>query len=245
MRMSDRESRLFTRAATASMSGHYGEVSIVVERDLIRTVLFTILLGGLACLVGYFSISVAKGEGRSIFQLTAACAGLLACGAVASRSRRWLRSLLLLGSLCVFALLVDQLVYYRWHKRVDGLVTTLQQSVESGLPIFPDRMNVRPTSFLIDPDQEVLLTFEPPVLAWTYHLEAASSLGRTLIHGWYGLLSTVARGRRLDGVARTIVQPHEAYSIGVKSDERTLVCQDGEKGHWTLSIETRLGDRPL
>jgi len=236
---------MFTRAATASMSGREEEVSIVVERDLLRTVLFTILLGALVSLVGYFSVSVAKGEGRSIFLLTATLAALLACGSVASRSRRWLRFVLVLGSLCAFALLVDQLVYYRWHKQVDGLVTTLQQSVESGLPIFPNRMKVRPTSFLIDPDQEVLLTFEPPALAWTYHLESASSLGHTLIGGWYGILSMVARGRNLDGVARTIVQPHAAYSIGVKSDERTLACQEGEKGHWTLSIETRLGDRPL
>jgi len=239
------DSRLLTRAATATMSGHDGEVSIVVERDLVRTVLFTILLGGLACLVGYFSVAVARGEGRSIFLLTATFAALLTCGALASRSRRWLRFVLALGSLCVLALLVDQIVYYRWHKQVHGLVTTLQQSVESGLPIFPDRMNVRPTSFLIDPDQEVLLTFEPPALAWTYHLESASSLGRRLIVGWYGVLSMVARGRNLDGVARTIVQPHKAYAIGVKSDQPTLACQEGEKGHWTLSIETRLGDRPL
>src|SRR5439155_14592547 len=149
MRMNDYESRMFTRAATASMSRHHDEeVNIVVERDLLRTVLFTILLGGLACLVGYFSLSVVKGEGRSIFLLTAAFAALLTCGALASRSRRWLRFVLALGSLCVFALLVDQLVYYRWHKQIHGLVTTLQQSVESGLPIFPNRMKLRPTSFL-------------------------------------------------------------------------------------------------
>ena len=77
--MNDYESRMLTRAATASMSGHGEEVSIVVERDLLRTVLFTILLGGLACLVGYFSVSVAKGEGRSIFLVTATFAALMTC----------------------------------------------------------------------------------------------------------------------------------------------------------------------
>src|SRR2546427_4290987 len=113
--------------ATASMSGHE-EVNIVVERDLLRTVLFTILLGGLACLVGYFSVSVAKGEGRSIFLVTATFAALLTCGAIASRSRRWLRFVLALGSLCVFALLVDQLVYFRWTKQVPGSLTLWHQS---------------------------------------------------------------------------------------------------------------------
>lgn len=233
------------RGAGESVRGQSETVSVFVEHDLIRTVLFTILLGGLATLAAYFAICIAQGEGRGIFELTATLAALLACGAVASRWRRWLRFVLVLGSLSVFALLVDQVVYYRWHKQVDEVVIALQQSIESGLPIFPNRVELRPTSFLIDPDQEVLLTFEPPTLAWTYRLDSGSSLGHTLVAGWYGILSRVARGRTLDSVGRTIVQPHEAYSISVKSDERTLACQKDAKGHWTLSIDARPGDRAL
>jgi len=239
------ESVMRSRGSAGFAPGHDDTVSIVVGSDLLRTALFTILLGGLASLLAYFSICVSAGEGRSIFQLTATLAAFLACGAAASRRRKWLRFVLVLGSLCAFALLVDQLVYYRWHKRVDGLVTSLQEGIESGAPVIPNPMKVRPTSFWIDPDQEVLLTFEPPVLAWTYHLDSASSLGHRLIAGWYGILSRVTRGRNLDRVARTIVHPHEAYSIGVKSDERTLACQEGGKGSWALSIDRRLGHRPL
>jgi hypothetical protein len=104
---------------------------------------------------------------------------------------------------------------------------------------------LRPTSFLIDPDHEVLLTFEPPMLAWTYRLDAASSLGHTLIAGGYGLLSKVTRDLTLDSVGRTLVQPHEAYSISVRSDAGPLACQKDPKGPWTLSIDRGLGDRPL
>jgi len=239
------ESLMRTRAPSGSVPEDDETAGIIVESDLVRTAVFTILLGALACLLGRFSITVAKGEGRSIFQLTATLAAFLACGAVASRQRWWLRPLLVFGSLCVLALLVDQLAYYHWHKRVDRFVTTLQQDIKSGSPVVSSPMKLRPTSFWIDPDQEVLLTFEPPFLAWTYQLNSASSLGHTLIAGWYRILSRVTRGLDLDSVGRALVHPHEAYTVGVKSGGKTLACQEGEKGYWTLSIGTRLGHRPL
>ena len=105
--------------------------------------------------------------------------------------------------------------------------------------------NPRPTSFWIDPDREILLKFEPPLLAWTYHLNSASPLAQTLVTGWYRCLSRVTRGRDLDSVVRTIVRPHEVYAVRVKSDERVPVCQGDETRHWTMSIETWRGDRTL
>jgi len=239
------ESYIGSRTPASPESEYPESLSVVVESDLLRTILFTILLGALASLMIYVSIGVAAGQGRSIFRLTATLAAFLACSAAASKRRRWLRFVLALGSLCAFALLVDQLVYYQWHERVDRFVNSLQQGIESGAPALPDVLTVRPTSFWIDPDQEVVLTFEPPLLAWTYPLSSVSPLGRTLISGWYRILSRVTRGRSLDGVARTIVHPHEAYSVGVRSDEKTLACQEAGVGHWTLSIDRRPGSRPL
>ena len=234
-----------SRAPAASEPEHPESLSVVVESDLLRTILFTILLGALVSLIVYVSIGVAAGQGRSVFRLIATVAAFLACGAVASRRRWWLRFLLALGSLCVFALLVDQLVYYRWHQRADSVVSSLRQGVESGAPVLSDPLTLRPTSFWIDPDQEVVLTFEPPLLAWTYQLNSASPLGHTLVTGWHRILSRVMRGRNPDRVARTLVHPHEAYSVGVKSGERTLACQEDGKGHWTFSIDGRPGYRPL
>ena len=162
------ESLVRTRGSSASTSEPDESVNIIVESDFLRTVLFTFLLGGLVCLLAYFTVHVARGEGRSIFYLTATLAGFLAAGALASRQRRVLRFALVVVSLCVFALLLDQVAYYRWHRRVDRLVATLQQEIESGSPVFPNRARVRPTSLRIEPDQEIHLTFEPPALAW-YH----------------------------------------------------------------------------
>jgi hypothetical protein len=239
------ESYLGSRSPAAPEQGYPESVSVIVGSDLLRTILFTILLGALASLLVYVSIGVAAGEGRGIFRFTATLAAFLACGAAASRRRRWLRFVLALGSLCVFALLVDQLVYYRWHIRADRFIASLQQGIESGSPAYPDPMQLRPTSFWVDPDQEVVLTFEPPLLAWTYRLDSASSLGHTLVAGWYRVLSRVTRGRSLDRVARALVRPHESYSVGVRSGGRTLACQEAGKGDWTLSIDSRHGSRPL
>ncbi len=128
---------------------------------------------------------------------------------------------------------------------VVDFVTTLQRGIESGSPALPNPMQVQPTSFRIGPDQEVLLIFEPPPLAWTYHLDSASSIGHTLVTGWYGFLSRAAQGRHLNSVARTIVQPHEVFSVGVKSGEKTLACQEGDTGRWTVSIDTRPGTQKM
>src|SRR5207249_3947798 len=102
-----------------SLSGFDESAGIAVEDDLLRTVLFTFLLGALAGLLGYFSYRVASGGGRSIFLVTATLAAMLGCGAVAYRRRMWLRFILALASVCAFALLVDQFVYYQWHQRID------------------------------------------------------------------------------------------------------------------------------
>jgi hypothetical protein len=238
------ESRWRPHPRGAAATGHEA-ASIIVGRDMLRTAFWTFLLGGIAAFLAYFSIGAVAGEGRSIFRLTATVAVFLACGAAASRRRKWLMSLLALGSLCAFALLVDQLVYHHWHERVDSLVTGLKQGIESGSPALPEQENLRPTSFWIDPDQEVLLTFEPPLLAWTYHLDSASPLGHTLIAGWYRLLSSVPRRTDIDPITRTIIHPHEAYAIGVRSAEKTTMCQDNCKGNWILYIDSRSGTRPI
>ncbi len=220
-------------------------LGLMMENDLVRTVLYTFVLGGLTGLLLYFARGVVMGEGRHVFLVMATLAALLACAGVASRSRRWLRSLLVLGSLCVLALLVDQFVYYRWHKQVERIVAGLQQGVEPESPVLTGPMQPRPTSFFIDPDGEIRLMFEPPILAWTYYLDAASSLGHTLVADWYRVLSRAARGRHLDGVVGTIVRPHEVYAVSVRSDQWAPACRADESGPWTVSIDRQSARRSM
>src|SRR5437879_6135830 len=115
-----------------------------MESRMLRTACLTLLLTGLGVLLVHFSIGAAAGNGESIFRSTAAAAALLASAAAACRRFRWLSFPLVLASLCALALLVDQLAYFDWHDRVDGFVSGVERSVESGSPGLTEPMNVRP-----------------------------------------------------------------------------------------------------
>jgi len=211
----------------------------------LRRTLFALLLAGLAGLTIYFAHGVATGEGRRVFPAMATLAAFMACGAVASR-RILLRLVFALAAMGAFALVVDQLAYYHWHKRVDRLMTTLQQGVGVTSTIQPDLMSPRPTSFRIEPGREVVLQFEPPALAWTHRLDTASPVGHTLVRGWYRLLSKVTRGRELDSVAQTIVRPHQVYAVRLTSSEAGIpacLADGGER--LAMSIDSWRGRRPL
>jgi hypothetical protein len=205
----------------------------------LRRILLAFLLAGLAALLIYFARGVATGEGRRVFPALATLAALMACGAVASRGRIVLRLVCAVTAAGAFVLVVDQLAYYHWHKRVDRLMTTLRQGIEVG-------STLRPTSFRIEPGREVVLQFEPPALAWTYKLDTVAPLGHTLVRGWYRLLSKVTRGRELDRVAQTIVSPHQAYAVSVTSLEAGVpacLADGGER--LALSIDSWRGRRSL
>jgi hypothetical protein len=239
------DSYIGRRADSASDPGDPEFQGVIVESALLRTIFFTILLGVLGCLMAYLSMRVVAGQGRSAFQLMAALAAFLTCAAIASWRSRLLRFLLVLGSLSVLALLVDQMVYQRWNQRAERLLSSLQQSVDSGALLSPDQVDLRPTSFSIDPGREILLVFEPPILAWMYRLDSASPVGHALISGSYRILSKATRGRDLDAIARTLVRPHVAYTVRLTSDEGAPACQEAGKGDWTLSIDRRRGARPI
>lgn len=212
----------------------------------LRRAVFAFLLVGLAGLAIYFAHGVATGEGRRVFPAMATLAAFMACGAIASRGRILLRLVFALAAMGAFALVVDQLAYYHWHKRVDRLMTTLQQGVGVTSTFQPDLMSPRPTSFRIEPGREVVLQFEPPALAWTHRLDTVSPLGHTLVRGWYRLLSKVTRGRELDSVAQTLVRPHQVYAVSVTSSEAGIpacLADGGER--LAMSIDSWRGRRPL
>jgi hypothetical protein len=205
----------------------------------LRRVLLAFLLVGLAALLIYFARGVAMGQGRRVFPALATLAAFMACGAIASRGRIVLRLVFAVTALGAFALVVDQLAYYHWHKRVDLLMTSLQQGIGAG-------STLHPTSFRIEPGREVVLQFEPPALAWTHRLDTISPLGHTLVRGWYRLLSKVTRGRELDSVAQTIVRPHQGYAVSVTSPEAGIpacLVDGGER--LAMSFDSWRGRRPL
>src|SRR2546426_6495660 len=59
------------RDAAASMRDDDASAGIAVEDDLLRTVIFTILLGCFAALTGYFSYRATSGSGLNVFVASA------------------------------------------------------------------------------------------------------------------------------------------------------------------------------
>ena len=220
--------------------------SIALESDMLLTAFWTLVFSLLSALVVYYSIGATTGDGLSILRLIAAVAGVLACAAVACRYRIVLRLMCTLASLFMVALLVDQVAYSGWHEQVDGLVAGLQRDIAAGPQRLAEEMEVRPSSFSIQPDQELVLNFEPPLLAWTYHLGAAAPSAQVPIEWWFGILALLPRGHDLDPVAQSLVQPHEAYRVSVvTTEEEVAVCRVEDTGQWILSVDTHTGFQPL
>jgi hypothetical protein len=218
---------------------------IVMEEAMIRIVLCVVVFIATAALTIHFWIGARTGEGASMLWLVATVTAFLAFVALVVRPWLWLRSLLLAGALATGALVVDQAVYLVWHERFESFVTGLRDDVERGSPELAERMSLRPTSLRIEPGQGLLFTFEPPLLAWTYHVDAASPRGHRMVARWHRLLARAASGTPIDPIALTIIEPHQAFSVSVATSEDILACREEHDRQWMVSVEAAPGGHSL
>lgn len=212
---------------------------------MIKIVFCVVILIAMSAWGIHFWIGARAGDGASVLGLVAIATAFLGFVALVVRPWFWLRSLILLGTFAIGALLVDQVAYVVWHERFDTFVTGLRYDVERGAPDLAERMDLRPTSVRIEPGQALLFTFEPPLLAWTYHVDATSPRGHAMIARWHRLLARAARGTAIDPVAETIVEPHQAFSVSVATSEDVLACRDAHERQWMVSVEAEPGGRRL
>jgi hypothetical protein len=211
---------------------------------MIRLAIWTLVFAAIGARMVYDAIGAAAGEGRSILLLMATVAALFACAVFAMRRRIPVRMLLALAASGMTALLVDQMAYAGWHDQVDRFVTGLQHDIGTGPELLAEEMEVHPSAFVIRPDQTLVLTFEPPLLAWTYHLDSAAPSAQGLIAGWFQVLATLPRGPGVDPLAETIIRPHEAFQVSVMSslsNDGTEVCRADGSGQWIVSVDAHTG----
>lgn len=212
---------------------------------MVKIVFCVLVVFAMAALGVHFWIGTRAGDGVSALGLGATATAFLGFVALAVLPWFWLRSLVILGALAIGALLVDQVSYLVWHDRFETFVTSLRDDVEKGSPDLSERMNLRPTSVRIEAGQALLFTFEPPLLAWTYHVDATSPRGHVLIARWHRMLAHAASGKMIDPVAESIVEPHQAFSVSVATSEDVLACRDGHDRQWLVSVEAEPGGRSL
>ncbi len=212
---------------------------------MIKIVFCVVVFIAMSAWAVHFWIGAMAGDGTSLLWLVAIVTAFLGLTALVVRPWFWLRSLLIVGAVAIGALLVDQVAYSVWHDRFESFVTSLRDDVEKGSPDLAERMDLRPTSVRIEPGQELLFRFEPPLLAWTYHVDAKSPRGHAMIARWHRLLARAAAGTPIDPVAETIVEPHQAFSVSVATSEDVLACRDGHDRQWMVSVEAEPVAHPL
>jgi len=212
---------------------------------MIKIVFCIVLFIAMAALGIHFWIGATGGDGMSVLGLGATATAFLAFVAFVFRPWLWLRGLIIVGALAIGAVLVDQVAYLIWHDRFETFVTGLQEDVEKGSPDLAERMDLRPTSLRIEPGQGLLFTFEPPMLAWTYHVAAASPRGHRVVARWHRFLEHAASGTQVDPVAETMIEPHQAFSVSVATSEDVLACRENRERQWMVSVEAEPGGHPL
>jgi hypothetical protein len=216
-----------------------------MEGEMIKIVFCVVVFIAMSAWAIHFGIGARAGDGSSVLWLVAIVTTFLGFVALVVRPWFWLRSLMIAGALATGALLVDQVAYSVWHDRFENFVTSLRDDVGKGGADLAERMDLRPASVRIEPGQALLFRFEPPLLAWTYHVDTTSPRGHALIARWHRLLARAAEGTSIDPVAETIVEPHQAFSVSVATSEDVLVCLDGHHRQWLVSVEAERGAQPL
>src|SRR5262245_35330619 len=186
---------------------------IVMEVEMVKIMFCVLVFIATAALSVHFAIGAAAGDGASMLWLLALSTAFLAFVGLILRPWLWLRAVFVAGALAGAALLVDQVAYTIWHEQFDGFVSGLRHDVEKGSPDLAERMSLRPTSLRIEPGQALLFTFEPPGLAWTYHLGAGSPEGQRIVARWHRLLARSVSDVQVDAFAQTIIEPHQAFSV--------------------------------
>lgn len=212
---------------------------------MVRIAFCIVVFIAAAALGIHFWIGASGGDGASMLWLVATAAAFLGFVALVVRPWLWLRALLLAGAFLSGALFVDQAVYSVWQDRFESFVGGLQYDVERGSPDLAERMKLRPTALRIEPGQALLFTFEPPLLAWTYHLDAASPQGHRIVARWHRLLERATSGAPVDPMAETIIAPHQAYSVSVAQSDDFLACRDTRSRPWQVSVQAEPGGRSL
>src|SRR5262249_8553088 len=209
---------------------------IIMEGEMIRIMLSVLVCIATAALAIHFWIGAAGGNGVSMIGLAGTASAFLGFVSLVLRPWLWVRVILFAGALLTGSLFVDQAAYLVWHDRFESFVGGLQYDVERGAPDLAERMKLRPASVRIEPGQALLFTFEPPLLAWTWHVDAASPEGHRVVSRWHRFLARAARGASVDSIAANIIAPHQAYSVSVATSEDVLACRDRHDRQWMVSV---------
>jgi len=207
-------------------------VNAMSKRSLIL-VAFGVLCG----LIAYAIIGMVAGEVHRFHTLVAAIALVMGFSAWLVRRSRIVRFSCVIFSVSALLLLVDQLSYLRWRLRIEDAITTMREGVNPASRSLTAELPSGATEYWVEPGRVFALVFEPPLLAWTYHLERSSRPGGWLVGSASNLVASRVLDRYSSDEARELMLPHTPYVVGVMTCETISACGERDKGTWIIYVD--------
>jgi hypothetical protein len=150
------------------------------------------------------------------------------------RRVRWLW-LLPVGLAAFFAsLAVDEWFYLTWTMQSEATLNALTASMQSPTSqYFTGRITVAPSGYLVQPQQQLLLHFEPPLLAWTYHLGKLRA-ARPCLDRIFSALRTAFWSPGSSWEMEELVTTHTPWIIGVMRCPIIAACRGRTSDQWII-----------
>jgi len=135
------------------------------------------------------------------------------------------------------ALVVDEIVYYSWRVRMQSAIEQLESGLHTSEPAFFGHFPTRPAStYLLKPNRQFLLQFDPPLAVWSYHL-GQTRLGYHVVGAWSSFKWWLVGARHIDSEnAVEFSWRHTGYLVGIAACAMLHEeCADGESA-WRVWV---------
>jgi len=179
------------------------------------------------------SLALVKGPPR-VFGALLTLSLLLLGTAFATRRIGWLCALSACLAVLVASVVADEWCYLRWTRESQKMVDSLTESMRQSNPQYVvGRIPISPSAYFVKPQQQLLLHFEPPLVAWTYHLSKLS-VARPSVDALFSALRTLFWSPASSGEIDELVSMHTAWNIGVMRCHVIAACRGGSLNDWVI-----------
>lgn len=93
-------------------------------------------------------------------------------------------------------------------------------------------MEISPSAYIVRPQQQFLLHFEPPLIVWTYHLSKLSA-ACPCVNVVFEALRAAFRSPEASWEEAELVNTHTPWNIGVMRCH-IIACRSGEPNKWVI-----------
>jgi hypothetical protein len=134
----------------------------------------------------------------------------------------------------IAAFAVDEWSYWSWRTRMAAAASRFEASVRENRTFWSGEL-ASPSGFISNPNIAFIASYQPPSLAWTYHISMHSRIGYAVASSYTALKQTVL-GARVPVEFRV---EHSPFQIGVRRCMSYDPCSP--KDAWLPYVEHQVG----